>query len=53
MHWREVPGSKLNVITDTVSITRDILLVRILYFLNIWKVTDVSMYLPFRPGIMA
>ena len=53
MHWREIPGSKLNLVTDSIRIVRDILLIRILYLLNIWKITDVSMYLLFSPGFAA
>ncbi|CAG9331399.1 EOG090X0BIY [Blepharisma stoltei] len=40
--WEEMAGSKLNVLKDSILMARDILLVRILYLLGIWKTTDVS-----------
>mmetsp|Transcript_10646 Transcript_10646/g.10677 ORF Transcript_10646/g.10677 Transcript_10646/m.10677 type:complete len:295 (-) Transcript_10646:44-928(-) len=40
--WEEMAGSKLNVLKDSILMARDIVLVRILYLLGIWKTTDVS-----------
>lgn len=42
VNWHEVDGSKLNVIVDSMKIGRDVLMVRVLYFLRLWRPTDVS-----------
>jgi len=40
VNWHDVDGSKLNVIEASITMTRDFLLVRLLYFLGIWKFSD-------------
>jgi dolichyl-phosphate beta-glucosyltransferase len=38
IEWREVPGSKLNVVTDSLQMLRDLLILRANYLLGRWKV---------------
>lgn len=38
-----MPGSKVNILTDSFRIARDILMVRVLYFVGLWSKADVSM----------
>lgn len=40
MQWTEVPGSKLNVVTATITMLREILLIRFCYTVGIWNVQD-------------
>ena len=42
VNWHEVDGSKLNIVLDSIKIGRDVLMVRVLYFLRLWRATDVS-----------
>ena len=42
VHWVEVPGSKFSVLKDLINMFRDALLVRILYWLSVWKTDDVT-----------
>jgi dolichyl-phosphate beta-glucosyltransferase len=43
VHWTEIPGSKFNVLKDLITMARDVSLVRILYMLTVWKLTDTMM----------
>ena len=52
VNWHEVDGSKLNVVMDSLKIGRDVLMVRVLYFLRLWGATDVSVYDLCRPGLV-
>jgi dolichyl-phosphate beta-glucosyltransferase len=38
--WHDVEGSKLNVVSDTLQMTRDYLLIRLLYLLALWRTRD-------------
>ena len=38
VNWHEVDGSKLNIIDATLTMFRDMVLIRLLYMLKIWKV---------------
>eukprot|EP00825_Cyclidium_porcatum_P048766 TRINITY_DN8284_c0_g1_i5.p1 TRINITY_DN8284_c0_g1~~TRINITY_DN8284_c0_g1_i5.p1 ORF type:complete len:150 (-),score=29.68 TRINITY_DN8284_c0_g1_i5:209-658(-) len=40
VNWQEIEGSKLNVVTDSIAMTRDIILVKLLYLFKIWRVSD-------------
>ncbi|CAI5716051.1 unnamed protein product [Peronospora destructor] len=40
VQWTEVPGSKLSVISATITMLREIILIRLCYFVGIWKITD-------------
>lgn len=40
VNWQDVEGSKLNVVTASLMMARDYLLVKILYTLKVWKVDD-------------
>mmetsp|Transcript_19775 Transcript_19775/g.36433 ORF Transcript_19775/g.36433 Transcript_19775/m.36433 type:complete len:338 (+) Transcript_19775:107-1120(+) len=42
VNWEEMPGSKVNILTDSFKIARDILMVRVLYFIGLWSTKDVS-----------
>ena len=37
-NWTELPGSKLNVVGATVTISKDLLLIRLNYMLGMWPV---------------
>lgn len=41
VNWHDVDGSKLNVVSASLTMARDFLLVRVLYVLGIWKTDDV------------
>lgn len=41
VNWREIPGSKLNVTTASITMLRDLLLIRLFYMTNLWKITRV------------
>ncbi|TFK71680.1 Alg5-prov protein [Pluteus cervinus] len=43
IEWREIPGSKLNVITASLQMLRDLLIVRVNHILGRWRPT------PLRP----
>jgi dolichyl-phosphate beta-glucosyltransferase len=36
--WKEIPGSKLNVITGAIQMLRDILAIRLIYISGLWTV---------------
>jgi dolichyl-phosphate beta-glucosyltransferase len=38
--WREIEGSKLNVVWASLTMARDFLLIKVFYMLGLWKVTD-------------
>jgi dolichyl-phosphate beta-glucosyltransferase len=38
--WQDVEGSHLNVVDASSQMIRDMLLIRILYFLGVWRVND-------------
>jgi dolichyl-phosphate beta-glucosyltransferase len=40
VQWTEVPGSKLNVITATLTMLREIILIPFCYTVGIWSVQD-------------
>ncbi|RLN74447.1 hypothetical protein BBJ28_00010925 [Nothophytophthora sp. Chile5] len=40
VQWTEVPGSKLSVISATLTMLREIVLIRLCYTLGIWKQSD-------------
>ena len=40
--WREIDGSHLNVVVDSLGMLRDIFLLRTLYALGSWRTTDLS-----------
>lgn len=40
VEWKDVDGSKLNVIEASVNMFRDLLMIRLLYVLRLWKATD-------------
>jgi dolichyl-phosphate beta-glucosyltransferase len=40
VRWRDVEGSKLNVIDASTSMLRDMLLLRVLYGLGLWTQAD-------------
>lgn len=48
--WADKEGSKLNVVTDSIQMARDYILIRLLYILRLWKVSDTDQiweaYLP-------
>ncbi len=36
VNWQEIPGSKLQVIKDSIQMLRDIFMVRVLYMVGVW-----------------
>jgi dolichyl-phosphate beta-glucosyltransferase len=40
IEWHEVPGSKLNVVTDSLQMLRDLLILRANHFLGRWRVSQ-------------
>ena len=42
IEWHEVSGSKLNVVTDSLQMLRDLLILRANLLLGRWKVAPVS-----------
>ncbi|CAK4177422.1 unnamed protein product [Aphanomyces euteiches] len=40
VHWQEIPGSKLDVVSATFSMLREMLLIPFCYNFGIWKVDD-------------
>lgn len=40
VEWHDVDGSKLNVIEASVNMFRDILMIKLLYTVGLWKKTD-------------
>ena len=40
MNWHEVDGSKLNVISASITMARDFVLVKVFYVLRLWNTTD-------------
>uniref|UniRef100_A0AAV1TY62 dolichyl-phosphate beta-glucosyltransferase n=1 Tax=Peronospora matthiolae TaxID=2874970 RepID=A0AAV1TY62_9STRA len=40
VQWKEVPGSKLSVISATITMLREIILIRVCYSAGIWKISD-------------
>jgi len=40
VNWRDVEGSKLNVVEASTTMARDFVLIRVLYGLGIWRYTD-------------
>lgn len=48
--WSDKEGSKLNVVTDSIQMARDYILIKLLYVLRLWTVNDTDQiweaYLP-------
>ncbi len=42
MEWHEIPGSKLSVLSGTLTMARDLLLIRLCYLFRIWRVADTG-----------
>ncbi|KAF0699275.1 Aste57867_10149 [Aphanomyces stellatus] len=40
VHWQEIPGSKLDVVSATFSMLREMILIPLCYKLGVWKVDD-------------
>lgn len=40
VEWRDVDGSKLNVIEASINMFRDVLMIRMLYLFKLWKSSD-------------
>ncbi len=40
VEWRDVDGSKLNVLDASLNMFRDVLMIRFYYFIGLWKATD-------------
>lgn len=40
VEWRDVDGSKLNVVDASINMFRDLLMIRFLYLLGVWKAAD-------------
>lgn len=40
VNWRDVEGSKLNIIEASITMARDYILVRLLYLLRFWRYDD-------------
>lgn len=40
VRWQEIPGSKLDVFSATVTMLRELLLIRFCYTFGIWKSND-------------
>ncbi|KAL4152511.1 hypothetical protein PRNP1_001939 [Phytophthora ramorum] len=49
VQWTEVPGSKLSVISATLTMLREIVLIRLCYTLGIWKTNDGGFRLAQQP----
>ncbi|KAG6578126.1 putative dolichyl-phosphate beta-glucosyltransferase [Phytophthora cinnamomi] len=49
VQWTEVPGSKLSVISATLTMLREIILIRLCYTVGIWKANDGGFRLAKRP----
>ena len=41
VNWQEIEGSHLNVIDATISMIRDMFLIKFLYTVRLWSVNDV------------
>jgi dolichyl-phosphate beta-glucosyltransferase len=42
IRWEEIDGSKLNIMQDAFKMARDVVLIRLNYFLGVWSVSPVS-----------
>ena len=40
VNWHDVDGSKLNVVTASITMARDYILVKFLYVIGIWSIAD-------------
>lgn len=40
--WHDVEGSHLNVIDASLTMARDMLMVKMLYLLGVWRTQDIS-----------
>ncbi|KAG2780056.1 hypothetical protein PC129_g1806 [Phytophthora cactorum] len=49
VQWTEVPGSKLSVISATITMLREIILIRLCYTVGIWRINDGGFRLAKRP----
>lgn len=38
VNWTEIPGSKLNIMSASIQMVRDLILIRLCYAIGIWKV---------------
>ena len=38
--WHEVDGTKLNIVSDSLKMARDFVLVRVFYLLRLWRSSD-------------
>jgi dolichyl-phosphate beta-glucosyltransferase len=42
VNWREIEGSKVNVIDASLQIARDMVIIRALYLLGLWRVSHLA-----------
>ena len=42
VNWTEIPGSKRNVVVASLQMLRDMILLRVLYLLGVWKPALIS-----------
>ena len=40
VEWRDIEGSKLNVVDASINMFRDLLVIRFLYLIGVWKAND-------------
>ena len=40
VQWRDIDGSKLNVLDASVNMFRDVLMIRVYYLMGLWKYGD-------------
>lgn len=40
--WQEIAGSKLNVIDSTLTMARDLVLIRLCFGLGVWRIADAT-----------
>ncbi len=42
VNWHDVDGSHLNVVSASIEMARDMMLVKLLYLVRIWRIDDYS-----------
>jgi dolichyl-phosphate beta-glucosyltransferase len=40
INWEEIEGSKVNVLVEPIRILRDLILIRLLYLIGVWRIGD-------------
>ncbi len=42
VNWQEIDGSSVHIVRDTLRMIRDLLMIKILYCIRVWRMSDFA-----------